>query len=263
VYWESLVGNLALLGMASFMAWFISMAIGGGSPLLLIPVISVLLGLQAVAPVITIGLALGHVQRSAMFWDRIHWPMTVWYLPGGIGGAILGSYLLTQIHLEGLQLVIGLILLLMVLNYVLGPKDVEEGPQSPPTSLKLWFWLPLGFMNAVGAGIAGSTGPIMNPMYLAYGLDKEELIGTKALHNTCIHITKLCAYIALGVCDLEYLAYGLLIGLVGLPANWLGKQVLVRISQAQFERLLFTFMAVSGVWMIWGQRGLVLEFVQF
>jgi uncharacterized membrane protein YfcA len=257
------VSNLALLGMTSFIAWFISMSLGGGSPLLLIPVISVILGIQAVAPVLTIGLALGQVQRSAMFWDRIHWSLTSWYLPGGIAGAVVGSYLLTQIHLEGLQLVIGLILLLMVLNHALSPKETAEGPRSPAPALKLWFWFPLAFINAVGAGIVGSTGPIMNPVYLAYGLDKEELIGTKALHNTCIHLTKLCAYLALGACSLEHLGYGLLIGLVGLPANVLGKQVLARISQAQFERLLFAFMALSGMWMIWGQRGLVLGFVQF
>ena len=59
------ISILVLLSSVSFSAWFISMLVGGGSPLILIPVVTLLLGAPAVAPVLTIGSTLGNVQRGA------------------------------------------------------------------------------------------------------------------------------------------------------------------------------------------------------
>lgn len=43
------------------------MLAGGGSPFILLPVVSLLLGAQAVAPVITTGLLIGNAQRGLFF----------------------------------------------------------------------------------------------------------------------------------------------------------------------------------------------------
>ena len=67
------------------------------------------------------------------------------------------------------------------------------------------------FRSAIGSGLIGSTGPIMNPMYLGYGLEKEAMIATKALNKTTLHIVKLVSYLSIGALDQTYLNYGLLI----------------------------------------------------
>ncbi len=232
---------------ASFFAWFLSMLAGGGSPFILIPLISLLLGVQAVAPIITIGLLVGNTQRSLSFWEHIDWTVTAWYVPGATIGAVIGCYGLSQIHAEGFQALVGIGLLIMAMNYALGQKETQF-------SVKAWAFLPVALINAIGSGLIGSTGPIMNPMYFNYGLEKEAMIATKALNKTVLHIVKLTAYLLLGNLSLEYLAYGLVIGLAAIPANWLGKQVLASISAQQFRQLVFTFVAFSGVFMMWQQR---------
>jgi uncharacterized protein len=239
--------DLVVLGSASFVAWFVSMLTGGGCPLILIPLVTVLLGAQSVAPIITTGMLLGNVQRSFLFWQEVDWPATQWYLPGSLLGAGLGAYVFTQIQAGWLQLALGVILLLMVLNYwVCLPVA--------PIAIQSWHFLPFGFLNAIGSGIIGSTGPILNPVYLNYGLDKESMVATKALHQLSLHAVKLTAYAALGVYRSEYFVYGLCIGLAGIPANWLGKLVLARMSQDQFRHAVVALLAVSGVVMIWQQR---------
>lgn len=232
---------------ASFVAWFLSMLAGGGSPFILIPIISLLLGAQAVAPVITLGLLVGNTQRGLVFWPHIDWQVTRWYVPGAGVGALIGCYGLTQIHAEGLQLLLGLGLLAMVANYLLAPKESQF-------AVKLWYFLPLSLINAIGSGLIGSTGPVMNPVYLSYGLEKEAMVATKAINKAALHLIKLMAYAAFGSLNQEYLAYGLVIGLGAIPANWLGKQVLAKMSAQQFRQLVFAFVAVSGVAMIWQQR---------
>lgn len=235
------------LFVASFVAWFLSMLAGGGSPFILIPVISLLLGAQAVAPVITTGLLIGNAQRGLVFWNHINWPVTTWYIPGAAVGALIGCYGLTQIHVEGMQLVLGAGLLVMVANYLLPSK--ESG-----LTIQAWHFLPLALINAIGSGLIGSTGPVMNPLYLSYGLEKEAMVATKAFNKAILHLVKLVAYASFGSLNREYLAYGLVIGLGAIPANWLGKQVLAKMSAQQFRQLVFAFVAVSGVAMIWQQR---------
>ncbi|NMF82227.1 sulfite exporter TauE/SafE family protein [Nodosilinea sp. P-1105] len=241
------------LFIVSFVAWFLSMLAGGGSPFILIPLISVLLGVQAVAPIITTGLLIGNAQRSLFFWAEINWQVTAWYVPGATVGAVLGCYGLTQVHPEGLQLLLGVGLLAMVGNYVLGSQNTQF-------QVKAWHFLPLALINAIGSGLMGSTGPVMNPLYLGYGLEKEAMVATKALNKVSLHVVKLIAYGVLGSLSYQYLAYGLVIGLAAIPANWLGKWVLAQMSAQQFRQLVFTFVAVSGVVMIWQQRSLLLLF---
>jgi len=138
------------------------------------------MGSAAVAPVISLGLLVGNLQRVGFFWKDIDWQVTLWYLPGAIAGGVLGSYLFTQIHLEGLQILLALALLLMAANY--GWSSLGKGQR--------WDFQ--------------------------------------------VHI-----------------------GLAALPANWLGQMVLSQMSNERFRQLVFTFMAVSGLMMLWQQRQLL------
>ncbi len=239
--------DLLILGGASFISWFLSLLTGGGSPFVLIPLVSLLLGAEAVAPVITTGMLVGNIQRGVLFWEAVDWSVTFWYLPGAIVGAVLGAYAFTQFHAEWLQLLLGAFLLLMVLNSWLRIQPIAI--QTQP-----WHFLPYAFLNAVGSGLIGSTGPVLNPVYLNYGLVKEELIATKALHQMILHVVKLGVYGLLGVYSREFLGYGLLIGLAGLPANYLAKGILEQMSPQHFRQAVFIVVGLSGLMMIWGQR---------
>jgi uncharacterized membrane protein YfcA len=238
---------VAILFATSFIAWFLSMLAGGGSPFILIPLISLFLGAQVVAPVITVGLLVGNTQRGLFFWRQIDWTVTAWYIPGAVIGAAIGCYSLSQIHAEGFQILVGIGLIIMATNYILGSQEKSF-------TVNAWHFLPVSLINAVGSGLIGSTGPVMNPMYFNYGLEKEAMVGTKALNKAMLHLTKLLAYGAFGALNLDCVLYGLVIGLAALPANWLGRAVLARMSVQQFRQLVFTFVAFSGIWMIWQQR---------
>jgi uncharacterized membrane protein YfcA len=242
---------ILMLGGVSFVAWFLSMLAGGGSPLLLIPIITLLLGSAAVPPVITLGLLLGNGQRSLVFWADVDWVLTAWYVPGAIAGALLGAYAFTHMQLEWLQLFLGVALLVMVANYGLS-RWLRHTPWQP--TIRAWHFLPVAFFNAIGSALVGSTGPIMNPLYLGYGLEKEAMVATKSVNTVVLHGVKIASYVVLGVMNPTYAGYGLVIGLAALPANWLGKWVLARMSGDVFRQLVYTFIAVSGVLMLWQQR---------
>lgn len=246
--------SILVLGIASFVAWFLSMLAGGGSPFILIPLITLFLGAQAIAPVLTTGLLVGNAQRAIFFWPSVDWLVTWWYLPGAIAGAMLGAYAFTQVQAEWLQLVVAIALLWMVLDLWFSRKS----PDLSSSTIQPWHFGVYGFFYAFGSGLIGSMGPVMNPLYLNYGLEKERMIATKAANVLVVHIVKMIAYAALGVFTPTYLAYGILIGVAAIPANWLGRHVLAQISSAQFRQLVLTFVAMSGAFMLWEQRGILM-----
>jgi uncharacterized protein len=241
--------SIIYLGLVSFVAWSISAVAGGGSPIILIPLTSFLLGTKSVAPTITIGMLIGNCQRILMFWKYINWSVSKWYFPGALVGAVLGAYSLSLLYLEWLQLLIGIFLIVTVFSFWMSKKERTF-------KVKAWQFLPIGFLYAFVSGLIGSSGPVMNPVYLNYGLLKEEMIATKSTHVVVVHIAKLIAYSTLGVLSPEALGYGLVIGLAAFPANLLGKFVLNKISEHQFRQVVLVMMALAGVLMVWSQREL-------
>ncbi|PZO36489.1 MAG: sulfite exporter TauE/SafE family protein [Pseudanabaena frigida] len=326
---------IVYLSVVSFFAWIVSTLAGGGSPFVLIPLVNLLMGAASVPPVITIGMFFGNAHRVLLFWRDIDWVLTAWYAPGAIAGAVLGAYTFTKIHLDWLQLVIGIFLIisavlfelekspdkvveknlqnqaktssqspeltkigiakesstttftdikadikivndsnqleeleeLIELNQLGELNDLSELERSelipkevkPKFQLQAWHIMPAGFLKAYVSGLVGTTGPVLNPFYLRYGLVKEKMLGTKASHMTIIHLVKIATYGALAAISKEQVIAGLAIGLAAIPANLVGKYILSRMSPHQFRQLVLAFMAIGGTWMLWGQRDLFLN----
>ncbi|MFP4133971.1 MAG: sulfite exporter TauE/SafE family protein [Halothece sp.] len=238
-----------LLG-TSCIGWFLSSLAGGGSPLILIPVMSLFLEASVIPPIITIGMLFGNGQRVALYWQEIDLELTRWYLPGAILGAIAGVFLFTKLQLEWLALLLGLLLITSIFSYRLAEK-------LPIFKVKKWFFLPAGFIYAFLSGFMGSTGPLLNPLYLNYGLEKEKMIGTKSAHVLVVHVVKIITYISFGVLSSSIVYYGLIIGVGAFPGNWLGQKVLGRMEVRQFRQITIAFVLISGFMLIWKQRHII------
>ncbi|TYQ26885.1 sulfite exporter TauE/SafE family protein [Pseudanabaena sp. UWO311] len=298
---------IVYLSVVSFFAWIVSTLAGGGSPFILIPLVNLLMGAVAVPPVITIGMFFGNAHRVLLFWRDIDWVLTAWYAPGAILGAVLGAYTFTQIHLDWLQIVIAIFLIVSAVLFELekSPEktvaedkaksiklidnsqgleeleelieinqlgelselsDLEQSELIPKEvklkfQLKAWHIMPAGFLKAYVSGLVGTTGPVLNPFYLRYGLVKEKMLATKATHMTIIHLVKILTYGALAAMSKEQVIAGLAIGLAAIPANLIGKALLKLMSPHQFRQVVLAFMAVGGIWMLWGQRDLFTNFL--
>ena len=280
--------NLFYLSVVSFLAWIVSTLAGGGSPFVLMPMVNLLMGAEFVPPVITVGMFMGNAHRVLLFWQYINWELTLWYLPGAIAGAILGAYTFTQVHLDWLQLMIGVFLIVSAILFALekrpdahalleitgsatedssdeslsltsdAPANNQLLPQdaNPKPSfwtLQAWHILPAGFLKAFVSGLVGTTGPVLNPFYLRYGLVKEQLLATKAAHMVIIHLVKIVTYGIFAALSQTELIAGLAIGLAAIPANLVGKALISRLSANQFRQIVLAFMTLGGLWMVGGQ----------
>ncbi|HKK16963.1 MAG TPA: sulfite exporter TauE/SafE family protein [Gammaproteobacteria bacterium] len=232
-----------LLMTAGCIAWIISTIAAGGAATLLIPVIGLLLGPQLVAPVISVASIMANPSRVLFFHDHIDWVLVRWLVPGSVLGAILGAWLFTQLQIEWLEIVLGLFLVSYVLQYRFSKKRL--GLVIKPA----WFF-PIGILVSFLSGLTGATGPILNPFLLSYGLQKQQLVGTKAVNSFIMQITKLSTYTIFGALTLQIGIYGIALGLGAIIGVYLTHLHLLRINTEQFTLYVHLLMFVSGCLML-------------
>ena len=94
--------------------------------------------------------------------------------------------------------------------------------------------------------------------YLNYGLTKERMIATGAVHSLFIQLTKIATYGSLGVLPLGSILEGGLAGAGAIVAILATRRWLDRFQEIWFRRLAILLMLLSGLSLLWRSRGLLL-----
>ena len=87
---------------------------------------------------------------------------------------------------------------------------------------------------------------MLNPFYLNFGVEKEELVATKAANSFFIAIVQLSTYAGFGKLYGELWGYGLAIGVGAGLGNFLGKRLLRGMSSQRFRMWVLIMMLISG-----------------
>jgi uncharacterized membrane protein YfcA len=116
--------------------------------------------------------------------------------------------------------------------------------------MKLGSFIPIGFFVEFLSTLIGAVGPVLNPFYLNYGLEKEKMIATKTVNSLFIGLVQISSYTALGSLKGNLWLYGIILGLGASLGNWIGKRFLKKISRKVFRKWVVAMMVISGVFMI-------------
>jgi uncharacterized protein len=241
--------NIAILALGAFLIFILSTITGGGASLLLMPLIAITIGVKSVAPVMTLGIAMSSSSKVFFFWKDIDWKLFKWLFPSTIIGSVLGAMMFAELSSEYLQIIIGLFLISTI--FQLRNNKVEEKEKQ---RIKTWHFVPIGFLVSFLSGLIGGVGPLMNSAYLNYGMSKEAMIGTRAANAVVLHITKIISYAWLGYVTTNVVMYGLLIGLSATYATYIGKQLLKKITELFFRKIIVATMVISGIMMLWKHK---------
>lgn len=231
-----------VLGIAAFILSTIS---GGGGALVLVPILNWLIGVSNTAPVLNLGSFLGRPARLIIFWKHIQWRVCLYYAPTAILGAVMGSWLFSSFRILWLQVVVGLFLISTVWQFRFGKKEKSF-------HVGLWYFAPIGLLVSVLGTIIGALGPVLNPFYLNYGLEKEELIATKTANSFLMGISQISSYAFFGLLHNQLWVYGIALGLGATIGNIVGKRFLSTMKSTTFRKWLIALMVVSGVLLIYG-----------
>ncbi|MFA0791610.1 sulfite exporter TauE/SafE family protein [Microbulbifer echini] len=245
---------ISLLLIFGIVTGYISIMAAGGGSLLLVPVVSFLVGPHLVAPILTTGNAIASPFGLYFFWPYINWKVALWLLPGIIPGAILGAYVYTQMHPLLIEFLVGLFLLSTIFQYGFGHKEKSFVMRIP-------YFPILGFVTTLFSSIIGAVGPVQNPFFLNYGLNKESLVATRGVSSLMMHSTKLVAYFHFGALNPELIIFGVAIGLGITSGMFIAKHYLQIISTQRFKNYTLSIMFFSGLILIFRVGAQLLETV--
>lgn len=239
-----------LLFIAGFISWTISTFSGAAGSIVLLAAVTHLIRVKTIAPVITIASLMASPTRILVSWRIIEWAVVRWYLPGAIAGAIVGSWIFVWADAALLSLIVGLFLVSTPIQYRFGGR-ARSFPMRRP-----WF-IPVSFAVGLVSAVIGASSLISLPFYLNYGLTKERMIATGAVHSLFIQLTKIAAYGSLGVLSAGSVLEGTSAGLGAIVAICVTRQWLGSFKEIWFRRLAILLMLISGLSLLWRSRGLL------
>lgn len=235
--------SLAGVFIAGIIGWIFSTLAAGGGALLSVPVLNAILPLNLIAPVLCTGSVIGSFHRAWLFRHQVNWQILGWLMPGIISGALIGSWLFSRLSLPWLSTLVALFLIGNGLSHYLFPGKATFRMHLP------WFSV-AGFVTALLSAVIGAVGPVLNPFYMNYGAEKEEILATKAVSSCIMQLAKLAGYLWFLDQAWQWLLLGLVLGGGAMIGNKAGKVILQKISKQAFRHIANGLLILSGVLMI-------------
>jgi uncharacterized membrane protein YfcA len=171
------------------------------------------------------------------------WKVFWYYVPAAMTGALIAAWMFSEVKIYWIQFFVGLFLVSTFFQYRFGKKERSF-------DVKLWYFIPLGLFISVIGTFTGGMGPVLNPFLLNAGIDKEQLVGTKAAQSFFLGLAQVSGYMFFGLLTKTLWIYGIALGLGAIVGNLIGKRLLQRMSKLTFRRWLIAIMVISGLILI-------------
>jgi uncharacterized membrane protein YfcA len=228
-----------LLGAAAFIAATLAAVTGFGGAAVLLPVLALTLGVREAIPVLTVAQLIGNGSRVWFNRRELDLRVVGWYTVGALPFALVGGYLFAHAPLSILTRTLGVFLLGIVIWRRLRPKATWRPP--------LRSFVAIGAGASVVSALVGSVGPLMAPLFLAYGLVKGAYIGTEALATVITHVGKLVAYGQTSTLSPYGALVGVALGPVMIVGSLLGKRIVDRLPESVFVIVIEVTMVCAGL----------------
>lgn len=233
---------VALVFVAAFLAFLVSAVAGGGAGLVLVPLLRLILPVASIPGALSIGTAASSVSRIWLFRHRIRWDVVRRFVPAALPAAALGAWLLTRFEAVYVEFLLGCFLLLNL------PALFRRAP-APGTEAPL----PLARLPVLGAaagllsGFTGAVGVVFNRAYYRMGLDKDEIVATRATNEVMLHLLKIALYAWFGLLPRSALVAGGLVAVAAVLASLASRRLLALVRESLFRRAGLLAMVASGI----------------
>ncbi len=227
--------TVVVLVLACFVTATISGILGMAGGVTLLGVMTALLPAPVVVPLHGVVQLASNWTRTWAFRRHVRWPIFFAFMVPAVAGVAMAANIWADLKLTWFRAWVGAFILFFLVWRRYKPKL-----RHPP----LWSYGVLGLAAGLLAIFVGATGPFLAPFFLRDDFHNEEVIATKAVCQTWLHLLKIPAFLAL---SFDYAPYApLLVGLAVtvIGGTYFGKHLLSRISK---ERFVFWFQIVLAI----------------
>jgi uncharacterized membrane protein YfcA len=235
--------EILVIGMITLCAAGVGTATGFGTSTIMIPVLSLWLGLPVALLFVGIIHLFGDVWKVVLFKKGLDWKLLLLFGGSGVAASYFGASLSFQDSGIELKRILGCFLVLYVVFLLSKRKWVL-----PKTSITA---VSGGLLSGVCAGFFGVGGAVRGAFLTAFDLEKEVYIFTSGAIALFIDITRVGRYFGGGTKLEEGLLWALLLCVpVSFCGAYLAKRLLNRIPQRAFRIFVVVFLALVGAKLI-------------
>ena len=238
--------TLAILCLASLITAGVSAVLGMAGGIMLLAVMLLFLDPAVAIPIHALVQLASNSSRAVVHARSVRrdllFPYVLLLLPAGA----LTLPLVQHAPADALRLGIGLFVLIATWqkSWLLLGADPERIPMRPRFAL-------LGAGAGAIGPLVGATGPFIAPFFLGIGLNRFELIGTKAACQATGHLAKLLLFGIAGFAFLEYADLMLGMAISVIAGTWLGTRLLQHLDDERFTQLYKLTLTAVALRLVW------------
>lgn len=241
---ESLVtefgaGTLAAIAVAAVVTSSIHGAIGVAGGLLMTAILALLVDVRASVPIMSVALVISHGSRSLIYLSSFDRRAFGIVMAAATPFIILTGYVYAVLPTQVLAGVLAAIVFTTIpLRHWAAARSIRAG-----TGLMAGAGAVYGFFAGASIGSAA----ILSPFLLGYGLVKEAFVATMAGIALATNLVRIGVFSGVDLVNAHYTFLGLLVGLIMIPGNYIGRTILRRLSIAQHGLLVDLMAALGGL----------------
>jgi uncharacterized membrane protein YfcA len=235
-----LTGWLILMGAALGTA-ALSGVLGMGGGVTLLGVMTALLPAHLVVPLHGVAQLVSNFTRTLTLLRHVAWKLFAIYAPPLLIGTALAAWTWSDARLSWFRPGIGVFLLAFLIWRRYAPKL-----RNPP----LWVYGVLGLVVGFSGVWIGATGPLIAPFFLRDDFEKEQVIATKAVCQSLMHLLKVPAFLAIGFDYRPHLPFLFELIIAVIVGTLLGRAILAKLPKKTFLMLFEGLLAILAAWLI-------------
>ncbi|MGB8225167.1 MAG: sulfite exporter TauE/SafE family protein [Polyangiales bacterium] len=235
------ISTVLVLVMACFVTATVSAILGMAGGVTLLGVMTALLPAPVVVPLHGIVQLASNWTRTWAFRRHVRWSIFFAFMLPAVVGVGIAASIWADLELTWFRAWVGAFILLFLVW-----RRYKPDLRNPP----IWSYAALGLAAGLLAIFVGASGPFLAPFFLRDDFENEEVIATKAICQTWLHLLKIPAFLAL---SFDYTPYApMLVGLVVavIGGTYFGKHLLSRISKDRFVFWFQLVLAILAVYLI-------------
>jgi uncharacterized membrane protein YfcA len=216
---------LAAIGVAALLTGILHGATGMAGGIVMASILAHFIGIKGAVPVMTVALIFSHLSRAIMYAQETDWSIAGRVLFFGSPTIIVGAVVFGKISATTVAIVFAIFLLSSFpIKYWAKRHEITTGPKLLAGASSVWGMLA---GNVIGPGF------FLAPFLLGTGMNRLTFVGTLATVTLVMNILKLSVFGATDLMTRDLFFLGVIIGLITMPGNWIGRSVLKNMKDSE------------------------------
>ena len=226
---------LAFVLFASFATAVLHGAIGMAGGVIMAAILAHFIGIKAAVAVMTCALVFSHLSRAIMYFRDTDWKIAFRVLLFGCPMIVVGALIFGVISPKVIAIIFAAFLIASFpIKYWAKKRQIKTGPRLLAGASAIWGILA---GNVIGPAF------FLAPFLLGTGMNRLAFVGTLASVTLVMNLLKLSVFGATDLINYELFLLGVLIGIMTIPGNWVGRSILKRMQDRE-HRLIIDFLTV-------------------